>query len=82
MKLKNYFGILLLFLLLICCVSTINAVSDDGIAIDQNAEINSVSMDESNPEPIAVSQDETVLENTDEEVLREDSAATNLSPYD
>lgn len=82
MKLKNYFGILLLFLLLICCVSTINAVSDDGIAIDQNAEINSVSMDESNPEPIAVSKDETVLENTDEEVLREDSAATNLSPYD
>ena len=85
MKLKNYFAILLLFLLLACCVGAINAADDnlidDSLKVDQSAEIDSVSVDESNSEPIAVSQDEPVLADTNKEVVKAD-ASDNLSPYD
>jgi len=81
MKLKNYFVIFALFLLLICCASTINAVSDDdGITLDQSTEIDSVGIDENNAEPMTVSQDEPVLEKTNDDIKSEDSSSS-LSPY-
>lgn len=83
MKLKNYFVILLLFILLACCVNTINAVSDnDSMDIEQAAEIDSVSIDENNAETIKVSQDEQVVEKTNNQVRSDTSTSAKLSPYD
>ena len=80
MKLKNFFAISLLFLLLVCCVSTINAASDnDGLNMEQSTEIDLVSSDGSEVEPIEV-QDNPTVEKTNEEVLGEESTTTQLSP--
>lgn len=77
MKLKNYFVILLLSMLLICCAGTISAADDniDVNGLNQISDDDSVSAVENNGESISISQDDAVLEDTSGE-------QTNLSPYD
>ncbi len=87
MNFKKYFSALLLLMVLMCCVGAINAVSDDaiyddGLMADQNTELDSVSVDESNVEPVEVSQEDSVLEKTNQNAVASEQTSSKLSAID
>ena len=85
MKFKNILIVLLLGILCFGCISAINAVSDEDInnnVLQNQADVNSVSIDDNN-EVVSVSQDETVLTETNNNVKvgATSDTSSSLTPY-